>query len=136
MKNTATVKLSSNNLSSDRDFRLMFAPAATDVAMKVLLHRTDGEDGYFMIVGRADSRLENAKVIPKDIVFVLDISGSMQGEKMEQARNAMKFCLNALNERDRFNFVSFSTDVSVFANNLLPATKENIKKAVANVDQL
>ena len=135
-ENTATVKLASENLSSDRDFRLLFAPAANDIALRLLTHRSGDEDGYFMLVGRADSRLENAKIIPKEIVFVLDISGSMQGEKMDQARAAMKFCLNSLNERDRFNFISFSTDVTPFSNNLLQATKENIKKAVATVDQL
>ena len=136
-ENTASIKLSGTNINSDQDFRLLFAPATNDVAMKLLTHRgSDGEDGYFMLVGRADSQLQNVKVIPKEIVFVLDISGSMQGEKMDQARNAIKFCLNSLNEHDRFNFISFSTDVSVFANNLLPATKENIKKAVANVEQL
>ncbi len=136
-ENTASIKLTGTNITSDQDFRLLFAPATNDVAMKLLTHRgSDGEDGYFMLVGRADSQLVNAKIIPKEIVFVLDISGSMQGEKMDQARNAIKFCLNSLKEQDRFNFISFSTDVSVFANNLLPATKENIKKAVTNVDQL
>jgi Ca-activated chloride channel family protein len=138
-ENTASIKLSGTNIASDHDFRLLFAPApaANEVAMRLLTHRgMDGEDGYFMLVGRADSQLQNVKVIPKEIVLVLDISGSMQGEKMDQARAAMKFCLNSLNEHDRFNFISFSTDVTVFANNLLPATKENIKKAVATIEQL
>ena len=136
-ENTASIKLSGANIVSDHDFRLLFAPASNEVAMRLLTHRgLDGEDGYFMLVGRADSQLLNVKTIPKEIVLVLDISGSMQGEKMDQARNAMKFCLNSLNEHDRFNFISFSTDVSVLANNLLPATKENIKKAVSAVEQL
>jgi Ca-activated chloride channel family protein len=134
---SATIKLTSANLTTDRDFRLFFAPSAGDVALRLVTHRgADNEDGYFMLLGRVDSQLETSKVIPKEIVFVLDISGSMQGEKMEQAQNAIKFCLNSLNERDRFNFISFSTDVTVFSNKMLQATKENVKKAVAHVDQL
>src|SRR4029077_1987293 len=114
-----------------------FAPSAGDVALRLVTHRgADNEDGYFMLLGRVDSQLETSKAMSKEIVFVLDISGSMQGEKMEQAQNAMKFCLNSLNERDRFNFISFSTDVAVFSNKMLPATRENIKKAVGHVDQL
>jgi Ca-activated chloride channel family protein len=134
---SATIKLNSANLTTDRDFRLFYAPSAGDVALRLVTHRgADNEDGYFMLLGRVDSQLESTKAIPKEIVFVLDISGSMQGDKMEQAQNAMKFCLNSLNERDRFNFISFSTDVAVFSNKMLPATRENIKKAVGHVDQL
>lgn len=134
---SATIKLTSANLTTDRDFRLFFAPSAGEVAMRLVTHRgADNEDGYFMLLGRVDSQLETTKVISKEIVFVLDISGSMQGEKMEQAQNAMKFCVNSLNERDRFNFISFSTDVAVFSNKMLQATKENVKKAVAHVEQL
>ena len=43
--------------------------------------------------------------------FVIDNSGSMAGEKMDQARNALSFCLNQLNPQDRFNVIRFATDV-------------------------
>src|SRR6185295_12160606 len=68
-------------------------------------------------------------------VFVVDRSGSMQGPKIQQTRNALKFCLNSLQPRDRFNLITFSTDVEgLSSNDLLQATPENIKKALSAVD--
>lgn len=135
---TAVIKLSGTNLSSDRDFRLYYSPSDSDVALRMLAHRSgDSEDGYFMLIGRADDQLEKSRILPKEVVFVVDVSGSMQGEKIEQTKKALKFCLNTLNERDRFNLITFSTDVQALSNgNLLDATKENIAKGLAAVDQI
>ncbi len=134
---TAQIKLSGTNLSSDRNFQLYFAPSNSDVALRVITHRVSGDEGYFMLIGRADSQIEKAKILPKEIVFVADVSGSMQGEKIEQTKKALKFCLNSLSAQDRFNLITFSTDVQgLSSDKLLDATKENIAKALAAVDQI
>ena len=136
-ENTAVIKLAGANLSSDSDFRLYYSPSTEDVALRVITHRTsDAEDGYFMLLGRVDEQLEKARILPKDIVFVFDTSGSMQGEKIEQAKKALRFCLNSLNEQDRFNLITFATDVQALSNNLLDASKANVTKALAAVDQI
>ena len=137
-EHSATVKLNGANLSSDRDFHVYYAPTTEDVAMRIVAHRESlDEDGYFMLIGRVDDQLEKAKILPKEIVFVLDISGSMQGEKIEQAKKALKFCLNSLNEKDRFNLITFSTDVQgVSGDKLMEANKENVNRALAAVDQI
>lgn len=136
--NTAKLQLSGSNLSSDRDFRLYYSPSSAQVALRLITHRaSDSEDGYFMLIGRADDQLENSQVLPKELMFVVDTSGSMQGEKMTQTKNALKFCLNTLNEHDRFGLISFSTEVVAFAGgNLQDATKENVNKALQAVEQL
>jgi len=135
---TANIKISGANLSSDTDFRLYYSPTAEDVSLRMVTHRTnDSEDGYFMLLGRVDEQLEKARILPKDIVFVFDTSGSMQGEKIEQAKKALRFCLNSLNENDRFNLITFATDVQALSpNNLLEANKANLSKALAAVDQI
>jgi len=135
---TANIKISGVNMSSDTDFRLYYSPTAEDVSLRMVTHRTsDSEDGYFMLIGRVDEQLEKAKILPKDIVFVFDTSGSMQGEKIEQSKKALRFCLNSLNENDRFNLITFATDVQALSpNNLLEASKANITKALAAVDQI
>ncbi|HYF50101.1 MAG TPA: VIT domain-containing protein [Planctomycetota bacterium] len=135
---TAVIKLSGQNLSSDRDFRLYYSPTTSDVALRLITHRSsENEDGYFMLLGRVDDQLENTKVLPKEIVFCVDVSGSMRGEKIEQARAALKQCLATLNPQDRFNLITFSTEVQgLSSDKLLDATKENIAKANAAVDQI
>src|SRR5208283_1581825 len=112
--------------------RLYYSPSTAQVALRLLAHRdSESEDGYFMLLGRADDQLENSQVLPKELMFVVDTSGSMQGEKITQTKNALKFCLNTLNERDRFGLITFSTDIQAFAGgNLQPATKENVGKAL------
>ena len=136
--NTALVKLTGTNLSSENDLRIYYSPSKAEVAFRVITHRvSESEDGYFMLIGRADESLDKAKLPAKELVFVVDRSGSMQGPKIQQTRNALKFCLNSLNERDRFNLITFSTEVEGLSSSaMLPATKENITKALAAVDQI
>lgn len=138
-EHTAVVKLTQSNLASDRDFNLYYAPSTEDVALRVIAHRpASDEDGYFMLVGRPDDELAKARILPKEIVFVLDTSGSMmQEKKMDQAQKALTFCLGQLNEKDRFNLVTFSTDVRTLSpQKLLDATKENVGKAIKAVELL
>lgn len=135
---TAVVKLSGANMSSSADFHLYYAPTTEDVSLRMIAHRnSDNEDGYFMLIGRVDDQLHTAKVLQKEIVFVMDTSGSMQGDKIEQAKRALKFCVNSLNPSDRFNIITFSTDVQgLSSSNLLEASKENIEKALKAIDQI
>ena len=134
---TAAIKLSGINLATDRDFRLYYAPSAGEIALRLVAHRASGsDDGYFMLLGRVDDQLEKSRILPKELVFTVDTSGSMRGEKMEQTKNALRFCLQSLSDQDRFNLISFSTDVNALSNHLLNATKENIQKALASVDGL
>ena len=66
---------------------------------------------------------------PQDVVFVIDTSGSMSGEKLEQAQAALKYCVDQLDERDRFNLVRFSTGVDPLFQEVQPATRENRERA-------
>ena len=136
--NTAVVKLTGTNLSFENDLRLYYAPSKGEVAFRVLTHRvSESDDGYFMLIGRADESLDKTKLPAKELVFVVDRSGSMQGPKIQQTKNALKFCLNSLSERDRFNLITFSTEVEGLSSSaMLTATKENITKALAAVDQI
>ncbi len=136
--NTAIVRLTGSNLSSENDLRIFYSPSKGDVAFRVIAHRvSESEDGYFMLIGRADESMDKSKMPAKEIVFAVDRSGSMQGPKIQQTKNALKFCLNSLGERDRFNLITFSTDVEGLSSSaMLAATKANIDKALAAVDQI
>ncbi|GAA6099951.1 inter-alpha-trypsin inhibitor heavy chain H3 [Tachysurus ichikawai] len=74
--------------------------------------------------------------LPKNVVFVIDRSGSMSGTKMQQTQEGLKTILNELHEDDHFGFVTFSGDVATWKPSLTTATKENIKKAEAFVETI
>jgi Ca-activated chloride channel family protein len=91
------------------------------------------EDGFFMLM-LAPSPDVDVRAIPKDLVLVLDRSGSMEGEKFIQAQEALRFILENLNEEDRFNVVSFSSSLNSYANELRPSSEA--ERAIAWVDRL
>lgn len=99
----------------DADFRLFYDSGQTDVGVSVVSYRGDSEDeGYFLLLASPSISAADAKPEPKTVLFVVDRSGSMSGEKMEQAREAAEFVLNNLREGDLFNIVAYDTDVETF----------------------
>jgi len=114
----ATIKLQVNNMEGDKDFILYYARSQKEVDASILTFRprTD-RDGFFMLMALPGQNI-TAKVLPKDVIFVIDVSGSMQGEKIDQAKDALKYCVGALNSEDRFEIISFSSDVRMFQGDL------------------
>ena len=96
----------------DKDFQLFYGTGVGDIGLTPLLYKPiASEDGYAMLL--VSPQVEAAKVrMPRDLVLVLDTSGSMSGEKMRQAKKALKYCLGQLDEKDRFGIVKFSTSVN------------------------
>lgn len=86
-----------------------------------------GEDGFAMITLSPPARRVTA--LPRDVTFVIDVSGSMQGTKLEQAKAAGRTLLGSLSRADQFRLISFSTDVEDFREGWTPATEENIRVA-------
>ncbi|NIV73037.1 VWA domain-containing protein, partial [Candidatus Saccharibacteria bacterium] len=79
--------------------------------------RTD-RDGYFIFLAAPKYEIREKTYVPKDIIFVIDVSGSMGGEKIEQARDALRYCVNALNPEDKFEIISFSSSIQNFQGSL------------------
>lgn len=106
----------------DQDFSLFYSLGESE-AFHLMTFRDpsdrDNPDGFFLLL-LAPAIQESSEAIPKDILIVLDHSGSMEGEKFEQAQEAVRYILNKLNPGDRFNLVSFSTGIEVFANDVQP----------------
>lgn len=98
-------------------------------AASLLAHAPSGEDGYALITISPPAR--TARATPRDVVFVVDVSGSMSGRKIEQARAAGRQLLEGLAPADRFRLIDFSSDVRSFREGWTPATAENLRAAVA-----
>ncbi|KAM7040756.1 inter-alpha-trypsin inhibitor heavy chain H4-like isoform 2-T2 [Acridotheres tristis] len=75
-------------------------------------------------------------VFPKNVIFVIDRSGSMRGRKIEQTRDALLKILQDLRPEDHFNFITFNNKVAEWKSSLLPATEENVASAAAFVQTL
>lgn len=120
----------------DRDFQLFWGMDPKEVGLHVVTYRPDpSQPGYFMMLVSPDSERQAKRIIERDIVFVMDVSGSMAGEKIKQARNALKYCINSLNDGDRFNIVPFSSFAEPWKKELVGAAAER-KNALAFADSL
>ena len=103
----------------DQDFSLYWGIASDTINVNLLTYRESAnEDGFFMLLVQPPLELPEDQIIPRDIIIVLDQSGSMDGAKWEQAQDAATYVLDNLNPRDRFNVVLFSTGWRVFSNEL------------------
>ncbi|MCB9551283.1 MAG: VWA domain-containing protein [Myxococcales bacterium] len=126
-------------LTADRGEGEWIVLAAADPAplgLRVLTHRADDADGgWFLLLGNPTGG-DGKAPIAKDVVIALDTSGSMRGEKMEQARLAAEQVIARLGPDDRFNIVAFGTDVQTLAEAPLPQTEAHRARAAAFVDAL
>jgi Ca-activated chloride channel family protein len=111
-ENEARVSFEQNQATLDKDFQLFYTVSDKDVGLNLVTYRPDpAKPGYFLMLVSPKIHVSAAQLVQRDVIFVMDNSGSMAGDKIIQARNALKYCVNNLNEGDRFNIVKFSTDV-------------------------
>ncbi len=132
----ASASYEAKNVYPDKDFELYYTLSDKEFGMTVLTQRLIGQDGFFLVRIAPPAKAAAGDVLAKDIAFVIDTSGSMSGEKMEQARNALKFCLSSLNKDDRFNIIPFSHEPTRFRDGLAAAAPETIEQARKFVDGL
>ncbi len=137
--NRAVVAYEAKEEKPETDFQLVFSTEKRDVGLTLLTHKSanrtdssfgepDNDDGYFLLLA-APIVASEAKPAPKDVVFVVDTSGSMAGPKLQQAQKALDFCVANLNAEDRFEIVRFSTEAEPLFQKLVDASSENRKRA-------
>ena len=114
----------------------LFLPLRRPVAgATVLSHAAGGEDGYFMLL-LAPGPAGRTQALPRDLTLVVDVSGSMSGTKLEQAKAALQQALGTLAANDRFRVIAFSGAVRSFREGPVPATRDNLADAREFVDGL
>jgi Ca-activated chloride channel family protein len=136
----AQIRWQDKDTNPTTDFHLFFAPADAGFGGGLLTGtRADaapGEQDHFLFLFSPEAASPRNETLPKDIVLVIDRSGSMSGEKIVQARNALHFILDQLGEDDRFSIVSFSERISTLDRTLQPVDKRNLRDARRFVDRL
>jgi Ca-activated chloride channel family protein len=121
----------------DKDLKLYFSLGKGDVGLTALTYHAEGaKEGHFLFLISPRAELSKTQHVARDVVFVLDISGSMAGAKMDQAKKALKHCLNNLHQHDRFAVLTFSTTVTHQHDGLQIASKDHLAEAKRWVDEL
>jgi Ca-activated chloride channel family protein len=131
----ARVSWEAQNVHPTEDFELFFAPSEGGFGSGLLTGRRDDQD-HFMFLFAPEAEPVEGDAIPKDIVFVIDRSGSMSGEKIEQAHNALRFVLGQLDEDDRFSIVGFDHRLAVLDYELQKVNAETLSNARQFVSRL
>jgi Ca-activated chloride channel family protein len=118
------------------DFSLFLPLSRSLVGLTVATHRPSSEDGYFMLTLSPGSGHGDAPAQPRDVTAVVDVSGSMSGTKITQARAALRQLLGSLNRSDRFRLIAFSGTASNYRGGWTQATADEIAQAQRWVEQL
>ena len=127
---SAKIHLKEQKTIPNKDFILRFDVSGAAIRDAVITHRLD-KTGFFTMILQPPDRVTVEDVMPKELVFVLDTSGSMNGFPIEKAKETMKLALDNLYPSDTFNLITFSGDTRILFEQPVPATPENLSKAQA-----
>ena len=136
-KGETIANVSFETKNKDSDFQLFYGLSNNDFGMSLVTYREPGKDGYFLLLLSPKDNISEREVVNKDIVFVLDTSGSMADEgKMDKARNALLFGIRTLREGDRFNIINFAGEEHLMESGLIKADAAGKKRGEQFVEKL
>jgi Ca-activated chloride channel family protein len=120
-----------------QDFQLFYAVSREDFGVTLLTHREAGKDGYYLLMISPKDDWSEQEYTAKDIVFVLDTSGSMaEAGKMEKARAALLYGIRILRPQDRFNVISFAGEERLMETGMINADDRGRKRGEEFVQSL
>ncbi|MBI1356328.1 MAG: VWA domain-containing protein [Acidobacteria bacterium] len=129
----AVVRLKEQAVIPNKDFVLRYDVAGEEIGDVTMAYQ-DRRGGYFSLVLEPPRRFTVEDVTPKELVFVLDVSGSMSGFPIEKAKETMKLALDGLYPRDAFNLITFAGETKVLFPQPVPATAANLAHAQKFLD--
>ena len=125
----SVVSFESERGKEPQDFQLFYTISKEDFGLTLLTHREPGRDGYFLLMISPKNEWSEQEYSAKDVVFVLDTSGSMaEDDKMEKARSALLYGIRILRPQDRFNVISFSGEEHLMESGLISADAEGRRR--------
>jgi Ca-activated chloride channel family protein len=129
------IRLAANDVIPNKDFVLRYRPAGDDPEFAVLSHHAAGGN-FFMLMFQPPAAPKPDTVTAKEMVFVMDCSGSMNGEPITLSKKAVRHALQNLNPDDTFQIIRFSEAASPFGDKPLPATPENVRRGLSYINGL
>ncbi len=133
----ARLTFESTGSAAQPDFQLFYNLSEQDFGVSLLTYREPGKDGYFLLLVSPKAQLDEREVVAKDVVFVLDTSGSMsEDNKMEKAKSALRHGVNSLSPRDRFNIISFAGEEHLMSERPIAGDEAGKKEARQFIDRM
>jgi Ca-activated chloride channel family protein len=133
----AVVSFETTGGQTPQDFQLFYGLSKDDFGVSLLTYREPGKDGYFLLLVSPKNELSEQEYAAKDILFVLDTSGSMADQgKMEKARAALLFGIKSLRSEDRFNVISFAGEERLMERGLIAADDAGRARGLEYVNAL
>lgn len=120
--------------AGNRDFILDYKMTGKDVQCGLMLYEGDKEN-FFMLTIQPPERVKQENIPGREYVFVLDVSGSMEGYPLDTAKSLIKNLAGNLKKTDKFNLILFAGASSLMSSTSVPATKENVQKAIELIDE-
>lgn len=124
---------SANRFQADRDFTLRYRLAGEQIASGLLLYRGK-EENFFLYMAQPPARVSAEEMPVREYIFVVDVSGSMSGFPLETSKRLLRDLIGGLRQTDLFNVVLFAGDAAALAARSLPATEENVARAIGLID--
>lgn len=131
--NVARISLKGEKTIPNKDLILRYDVTGKRIEDAIIVHR-DARGGFFTMIIQPPDKIASEDRTPKEIVFVLDTSGSMYGFPIDKAKEAMKLSLEGLYPNDTFNLITFAGDTSILFDKPVPATQANLERAQAFLD--
>ncbi len=128
--NNAKITLTDEDKIPNKDFVLRYDVTGKRIEDAIFTHRRE-RGGFFTLILQPPDKFQTEDVTPKEIVFVLDTSGSMSGFPIEKAKEAMKLSLDGLYPNDTFNLITFAGDTAILFDKPVLAIQANLEKAQA-----
>jgi len=133
---TCSVEILPNDQIPNKDFMLEYRVAGNELENIILFQREKENRGFIQLIMVPKISVEEQEIFPRELVFVVDNSGSMMGEPIEKCKEIMKLCLKNMRKDDLFRVIKFSGSTDIMSPVSLPATEANVKKALQYVDKM
>lgn len=133
---TTQVTLAAHDTLPNKDLIVRYRTSGETISLATLFHKSDDLGAYFMLLMLPDVAPKNDVVVSRELVFVMDCSGSMGGSPLAKSKEAVKKALKAMRPTDTFQIFEFSDTARGFASKPQLNTPENLKRALQYVDQL
>ncbi len=134
--NTATLALAQGSVPADKDFELVWKPKAAAAPQTSLYHESVGGQDYLLAMVTPPTLDAVPKLLPRELIFVIDNSGSMAGTSMVQAKQSLLFALGRLRPGDKFNVVRFDDTLETLFDTAVDASSDNLAIAKHFVSRL
>jgi Ca-activated chloride channel family protein len=122
------VTLADQAVTPNKDFILKYKVAGSGISDAILTH-ADKTGGYFTLILQPPDRPQEKALVPRQLIFVVDTSGSMWGFPLDMAKKTIQRALDNLRKDETFNLITFSGDTRILFPEPVPATPENVAKA-------